>query len=209
MIKNLMFDLGGVIMEIRRENCVAAFRELGMKSPEDYLSDYCQSGPFEAVENGSATAPEFRDEIRRIIGRDVTDGQIDSAFNAFLIGIPVERLRALGKLAGQFNLYLLSNTNPIMWVQKIEPAFDGDGHSISYYFRGVLRSYEAKVMKPDAEIFRIAEKKFGIKPEETIFLDDSEKNCKAAEALGFKSIWVKPGSEFIDLLKKYPGLNIG
>ena len=208
MIKNLMFDLGGVIMDIRRENCVEAFRKLGMKSPEDYLSDYCQTGPFEAVENGSATAAEFRDQIRAIIGRDITDEQIDEAFTRFLIGIPVERLRALGRLCEQFNLYLLSNTNPVMWNRKIEHDFDADGHSICYYFRGILRSYDAKVMKPDPEIFLIAERQFGIKPDETIFLDDSEKNCRASEALGFKSIWVKPGTEFMELLKAYPGLDI-
>lgn len=208
MIKNLMFDLGGVIMDIRRQNCVEAFKRLGMADPDEFLGEYCQAGPFAAIENGSATPAEFRDAIRRIIPGDVSDSSIDEAFGRFLIGIPPHRLEELEELKKKFSLYLLSNTNPIMWADGIARNFRQLGHDVDYYFKGVIRSYEAKVMKPDPAIFIEAERRFGIKPEETIFLDDSEANCKAAEALGFKTIWVKPGAEFMSLLRHYPGLDI-
>lgn len=208
MIKNLMFDLGGVIMNIRRENCVDAFRTLGMENPDRFLGEYAQSGPFAAIEDGRSTPAEFRNEIRSIVGRDLTDKEIDDAFGRFLTGIPVYRLEELEKLKKRFNLYLLSNTNPIMWADGIARNFAQQGHNVDYYFKGVVKSYEAGVMKPDPEIFRIAERRFSIVPEETIFLDDSEANCKAAEKLGFKTIWVRPGTEFYQLLAQYPGLDI-
>lgn len=208
MIKNLMFDLGGVIMDIRRQNCVDAFKELGMADPDRFLGEYAQSGPFAAIENGDSTPEQFRDTVRAIIGNpSLTDAEIDEAFGKFLIGIPLHRLEQLRHLKEHFNLYLLSNTNPIMWSQGIARNFAQEGHDVDFYFRDKVRSYKARVMKPDPEIFRITERKFGIKPEETIFLDDSPKNCEAARQLGFHTICVHPGTEFMDLLEEYPGLD--
>lgn len=209
MIKNLMFDLGGVIMDIRRQNCVDAFKSLGMTDPDEFLGEYSQSGPFASIENGESTPAQFRDDVRRIIGNDgLTDSQIDEAFGKFLVGIPLHRLEELRRLKEHFNLYLLSNTNPIMWADGIARNFAQEGHDVNYYFKDKVRSYKAGVMKPDPEIFRCTERKFGIKPDETIFLDDSKKNCEAAEALGFHAIWVRPGTEFYQLLKEYPGLEL-
>lgn len=208
MIKNLMFDLGGVIMNIRRQNCVEAFKALGMADPDMFLGEYSQSGPFAAIENGSSTPERFRDDVRAIIGRDLSDAAIDEAFGRFLTGIPAERLDQLEKLRRHYKLYLLSNTNPIMWGQGIAREFAQRGHDADYYFDGIVKSYEARVMKPEPEIFRIAESEFGIRPEETIFLDDSAKNCEAARELGFGAICVEPGKEFHDLLRATPGIEV-
>ena len=209
MIKNLMFDLGGVIMNIRREDCVQAFKRLGMKNPDEFLGEYSQSGPFAAIENGSSTPEKFRDDVRAIIGdASIADADIYHAFGEFLKGIPAYRLEALRKLKKNFNLYLLSNTNPIMWADGIARNFAQEGKDVNFYFDGIERSYKAGCMKPDARIFRDAEQRFGIRPEETIFLDDSQANCDAAAALGFKTICVHPGSEFMELLAAYPGITI-
>ena len=115
MIKNLLFDLGGVIMDIRRENCEEAFRQLGMADIGEYLGDYGQKGPFAALEEGKISEEEFRAEVRKHIAREVSDEEIDRAFNRFLTGIPVRRLEELRKLRGKYKLYMLSNTNSIMW----------------------------------------------------------------------------------------------
>lgn len=209
MIRNLMFDLGGVIMNIRREDCVEAFRRLGMADPDKFLGEYSQSGPFAAIENGSSTPERFRDEVRAIIGNpDLSDGDIDHAFGEFLKGIPSYRLEALRRLRKNYKLYMLSNTNPIMWADGIARNFRQEGKDVDYYFDGIERSYKAGCMKPDARIFRDAERRFGINPDETVFLDDSQANCDAAAALGFKTICVHPGSEFMDLLSRYPGVTI-
>lgn len=208
MIKNLLFDLGGVIMNIRRENCVAAFAELGMADADSLLGEYKQAGVFAGVENGSLTVAEFHDEIRRIIGREVKDEEIDEAFCKFLTGIPVERLETLACLRKQYRVYMLSNTNPIMWDSEISRQFRKLGHDVDYYFDGTITSFEAKVMKPDRRIFEAAIERFGICPEETLFLDDSKANCEAAERLGFNTLHVAPGKEMSDLLRTFPGLEI-
>lgn len=202
MIKNLLFDLGGVIMEIRRENCVEAMKAIGMADADEYLGEYSQKGPFAKIEDGEWDEKQFHDGIREIIGSDVSDDTIDRAFNAFLIGIPEQRLNELVELHKRFNIYMVSNTNPIMWRMKIADEFSKQGHDVNYYFDGVVRSYKAKCMKPDRKIFEIVEHKFDIKPQETVFFDDSKRNLDAAAEMGFHTILVKPGDEFYSLLGK-------
>ncbi len=206
MIKNILFDLGGVIMNIRRENCIEAFKKLGMPNPDDFLGDYVQQGPFKGVEDGSVTAAEFRDEIRKFVSAELTDKQIDDAFSEFLIGIPTNRLRELDELHKHYRICMLSNTNPIMWNGKIAKEFKKDGHDVDFYFDRVALSFEAKSMKPDKKAFQYAIKQCDIVPDETIFLDDSQANLDAASEMGFHTLLVPPGTEFYPLLKKRLGL---
>lgn len=202
MIKNLLFDLGGVIMDIKRDDCVAAFQAIGMADADRYLGEYVQAGFFAGVENGSLSPAEFRAAVREVIDRDVTDSQIDHAFGCFLKGIPLHRLEELERLATRYDVYLLSNTNPIMWIQGIRRYFAQQGKDINHYFKGIVTSFEAKVMKPDPRIFRYAEQKLGIRPEETLFIDDSQTNLDAATALGFHTLLAAPGTEFYTELRK-------
>lgn len=195
----LLFDLGGVIMDIQRENCVASLKRLGMTNPGEFLGDYGQKGPFLALEEGKITAEQFRDDLRAYLSPGVTDAQIDSAFCDFLTGIPVERLRKLDELHSRYRIFMVSNTNKIMWDSRIAEEFRKDGHNRDYYFDGCVTSFEAKVCKPDAVIFRDVLDRFGLKAEEVTFFDDSQENCDAAARLGFKTVWVRPGSEFYNL----------
>lgn len=196
MIRNLMFDLGGVIMDIRRQDCIDAFSRLGMQDPGALLGEYSQAGVFGRLESGEIDAAAFRDEIRGMLPDGVTDGMIDEAFCAFLTGIPERRLQALRQLRHQYRIYLLSNTNPIMWNSRIAEEFRKEGEDIDFYFDGTLTSYEAKCMKPDRRIFEEAARKFGIVPSETLFFDDSESNVKAAREAGFRAVLVPQGQEF-------------
>jgi len=197
----LLFDLGGVIMDIRRENAVAALEALGMKEANDFLGEYGQKGPFLALEKGELTPEEFRAQVRPMLRPGVTDAEIDAAFDRFLTGIPVHRLRALERLHRTRRIYMLSNTNAIMWRGKIAEEFRKDGHDMGYYFDGWVPSFEVHAYKPDAEIFRIARERFELVPERTLFLDDSEANCRAAAALGFRTAHVRPGTEFMDYIE--------
>ena len=201
MVKNLLFDLGGVIMNIRRQNAVDALVKIGMADADSFLGDYAQQGPFLKLEEGAISESEFRNEIRVLIPVDVTDEQIDDAFCHFLLGIPKYRLDALETLHKSYKIYMLSNTNSIMWNSVISDEFKKAGHDINYYFDGVVTSFDAKCVKPDAKIFNSVVENFNIKPEETIFFDDSQANIDAAAALGFKTAYVMPGTEFMDLIK--------
>ena len=97
-IKNLLFDLGGVIVNINRDRCVKAYTEAGMPNANELLGVYKQSGIFLALEEGKVTPQQFRDEIRKHFTCEVSDDTIDWCFKQFLLGIPVERLRALEQL---------------------------------------------------------------------------------------------------------------
>lgn len=204
MIKNLLFDLGGVIMDLDRNCCVEAFKRLGMKDPDEFLGLYGQKGDFLALESGEIDADEFHRRIRPLFGTpSPTDVQIDEAFNEFLIGIPVERLKALRDLRRDYRICLLSNTNPIMMESKIAEEFRKEGRELADYFDGVVTSYEARCCKPGKEIFDYAERTCGLVPAETLFFDDSQANVDAARSYGFKAVLVRPGDEFADLLRDF------
>lgn len=203
MIKNLLFDLGGVIMDIKKADCVAAFEKLGLPDAADYFGDFVQQEPFASLENGRLTVREFHDILRPRFPQPVTNAQIDNAFQQFLKGIPVERLRQLRCLRKRFNLYLLSNTNPIMWKNRIAMEFGKEGLTVHDYFDGITTSFSAKALKPSPEIFEYAATTMEIIPEETLFLDDSEANCRAARALGWHAAHVPADSEFMEVIDKY------
>ena len=186
---DLLFDLGGVIMNIEKERCVRSLKKLGMEHPEEFLGDYGQKGPFLALEEGKLTPAGFREALREYLPAGVTDEQIDDAFNDFLVGIPVERLKELEKLHRNHRIFLLSNTNKIMWDSKIAEEFGR-----------VLASFDVKCCKPEAAIFEEAAGRFGLTPATTLFFDDSRENCEAAAELGFRTAWVRPGTEFTDYL---------
>lgn len=204
MIKNLLFDLGGVIMDLDRDRCVRAFERLGMKDADDFLGVYGQKGAFLALESGKINADEFHRQVRPMIDRpEVSDEEIDNAFNEFLVGIPVTRLEALRALRKDYKIYLLSNTNPIMINSRIAEEFRKEGFEMADYFDGIFTSYEAGCCKPGKEIFDYTEREGHIKPDETLFFDDSQANVDAARSYGLNAVLVKPGDEFKNLLDEF------
>ena len=203
MTRNFLFDLGGVIIDIRRQDCVDAFRRLGFDNIDQFLGEYGQKGAFLRLEEGTMTPEEFRAEVRRHIPREVTDAQIDHALNAFITGIPLERLQALRRLRAEgYRLYVISNTNPIMWQGPIAAAFRQEGMEMADYFDGIVTSFETGVCKPDPAIFARLTDEFGILPAETLFFDDSADNCAIARTLGYSALHVPPGSSFLPLLPR-------
>lgn len=200
MIKNLLFDLGGVIMDIEKERCVAAFEELGLRDARSYFGDFSQQGPFMRLEQGTISPDEFHAALRTGLPEGVSDEAIDRAFCKFLIGIPAHRLDELRRLRRSYRVYMLSNTNPIMWKSKIRDDFEQQGLTREDYFDGIVTSFEAKALKPDRAIFDYACRKLGIRPEETLFIDDSQANLDAAAALGFRTALAAPHTEFIQVI---------
>lgn len=201
MIKNLLFDLGGVIIDIDRRRCIDAFKALGLSDAERYFGLYAQEGVFMQIEDGSINTDGFHAAVRALLPEGVTDYQIDTAFQRFIIGIPLHRLEALRRLRCEgYGIYLLSNTNPIMWRGVIANEFGKEGLRREDYFDGMVTSFEARAAKPDERIFRYTVDSLGILPEETLFFDDGKANVEAAARLGFHTAHVAPGTEFTDYL---------
>lgn len=195
-VKNLLFDLGGVLMDLKRENCVAAFEAIGVKNANLMLGEYSQKGIFLQLEEGSLSASEFRDAVRLEAGLPLTDRQIDDALNKFLISIPEYKLNMLLELKKRYHIVMLSNTNPIMFHSKIDECFRIQGLTINDYFDEKYLSYKMKCIKPNPEIFQKLITQSGMKPEETLFFDDSQKNLEAAEKFGFRTYLAPPFTDF-------------
>lgn len=184
-IKNVIFDLGGVVINLDRDRAVRALEELGLKDADSMLGLYGQQEPFLGLETGERSTAEFFDIIRSRVRPGVTDTQIADAFNQFLVSLPIERLAMLRRmrLAG-FRIFILSNTNPVMFNTWIDRAFRQEGGSVNDYFDGIVVSYEELMCKPNVDIFTNLMRRYGLNPSETLMLDDSDKNCRAASEAG-------------------------
>ncbi|MCM1319886.1 MAG: HAD family phosphatase [Muribaculaceae bacterium] len=199
---NIVFDLGGVVLNINRDTCVDNLLKLGLKDAAKLLDLYVQSGDFLALEQGTLSAGGFFDVIRAMASVPVTDEQLTRAIDSFIIGLPVSRLKALRELrAAGKKLYVLSNTNPIMYHGVIDRLFRQEGLSIRDYFDGEILSFQEKVCKPKAEIFEILKRRYHLDGKDTLFLDDSEVNCQAARECGIDAALVSPGVEFTEILE--------
>lgn len=188
-VKNIVIDLGGVMIDLDRERCVRAFVDLGLENADSMLGLYRQEEPFLSIETGRISAGEFYDEIRRRTGRDVSDSAIEGAFDEFLVALPVERLAAIRKLrAAGYRTYMISNTNGVMYDGWIKRAFMQEGLRVGDYFDGIITSFAEGVCKPDAELFETVLRRYGLNAEESVLLDDSEANCEAARRLGMKAV---------------------
>lgn len=191
-IRNIIFDLGGVVIDLKRENAVKALEKLGLEDADRMLGLYKQEPPFLSLETGHITAGEFFDIIRTRTGRQISDTEIQNAFNAFLISLPPERLEALRKLrSAGYGVYALSNTNPVMFHSWIEEAFRSiPGFSVNDYFDGMVLSFEERTCKPDPAIFRTVINRYSLCAHDTLMLDDSQANCEAARSIGLQAIQI-------------------
>ena len=158
-----------------------------------------QDGLLMQQEKGLITPAEFRDGVRQMIGKAVSDTQIDAAWNSFLVDIPTHKLDLLLKLREKYVVYLLSNTNQIHWDWTCIHLFPYRTFKVEDYFEKTYLSFEMKMAKPEPEIFKAIIEDAGIEPKETLFIDDSEMNCKAAQNLGISTYTAKEGEDWSHL----------
>ena len=200
-IKNLLIDFGGVLINLDRERCIENFKKLGFENIGELLNMYHQQGVFMNQEKGLVTPAEFRNEIRRMMGKEVSDEQIDTAWNSFLLDIPTYKLDLLLKLREKYVVYLLSNTNVIHWEWSCQNVFPYRTFKVEDYFEKIYLSFEMNMLKPEPEIFKAVLEDAGIEAKETFFIDDSDINCKVAQELGISTYTPKAGEDWSHLFK--------
>ena len=187
-IKNIAFDLGGVVLALSYEQAVRRFEEIGLADARQRLDAFEQKGIFGDLESGRMTAEDFRRELSKLVGRELTAEDCSWAWHGYVDYVPKRNLEAIQSLRARgYKVCLLSNTNPFM-MQWADKDFDGEGHPISYFFDAMYLSYECKVMKPRREIFEQMLEGQQARPEETLFVDDGPRNVEAAAALGMKPL---------------------
>lgn len=193
-IKNIIFDFGGVLIDLNQQACLDAFARLGVPQVAEYVTPYGHVGPFGQLENGDINVETFRDELRRLFKADLTDEQIDEAWGAFLMQIPVNKLHMVHELAKTYRVFLLSNTSPIH-IRKLQ-AFEEAGYPLNECFEKLYLSYEVGLSKPGKAIYEYVLKDAGLKPEETLFVDDGPANCASAASLGIRTYTPRPFEDF-------------
>lgn len=205
-IKNIVFDLGGVFIDLDHDQAVRRFKEIGMEDAEQLLDSYEQKGIFLEVENGTISADEFCQKLQEHTGKDLTYEDIKSGWLGFIADTPQYKLDYVLKLREHYNVYLLSNTNPIIqegWARTNE--FTPAGRPIGAYFDKMYTSYEVGVTKPDRRIFDYMIKDSGLIPAETLFVDDGKSNIEVGRTLGFITYQPQNGEDWreaIDALLK-------
>lgn len=204
MIKNLIFDLGGVIITLAPDEALRRFKSLGLENAEEQMDAYTQMGIFGQLEEGKISAEAFREELSRQVGREVTYDECRHAWLGYVKEVPQRNLDALLRLRSEgYRIILLSNTNPYMmsWVRSTE--FDGHGHSIDYYMDACYLSYQLGVMKPSTQFFHevlMAEK---IMASESLFLDDGARNVATASQMGMRTYCPENGADWTSKIYEY------
>jgi putative hydrolase of the HAD superfamily len=193
-VKNIIFDLGNVLLNLDFDASIKAFQQLGLN--KDVLdNNQAYSDPvFYELEVGKITPEVFRNRVRKVLNNPAaTDRQIDDAWCAMILDIPEDRVNTVQKLRENYNVYLFSNTNKIH-IDRLHPEFKKQ-HGIDFpsLFVKDFYSHEIHERKPDLSSFNKVIELAGINPEKTLFVDDLEKNIIGAQKAGLQTFWLKEG----------------
>jgi len=201
-IKTIIFDLGGVLLDLDTDAAIRSFKELGFLDARNYLGDYLQKGIFLEMEEGKLTNDEFYDKFRELsVNKNITNQQIEEAWCKILLDIPDYKLDLLLQLRKKYRIFMLSNTNQIIAAYYTKHIFTKQGLTIDDYFDRRYVSYEIGCVKPYRGIFEHLIADSGIHPQEALFLDDGEQNIITAKEFGFHTYLVAPREDFRHLFQ--------
>ena len=186
MIRNIIIDFGGVLVRLDKSASIQAYCELGMDAVAALINDYHSDGIFRQLEHGEIDIRQFCDEARRLTGINASDEAIEDAWLRLLVGVPHERLEKILELRKKYRVFLLSNTNAFHWDYSVKEYFK----DTDIYFEKMYLSYKLGLTKPDRRMFEYLLADAGINPHESLLLDDSADNCKAAEELGIHTLLI-------------------
>lgn len=199
-IKNIIFDLGGVIINLSVEKTHQAFAALSGKPIEEIKSIVHHGAFFHQYEKGLIDDTDFRYHLRESLNMIVGDNELDQAWNAMLLDIPMDRIHLLQQLKPKFNLFLLSNTNNIhlqCFNSKVQ-QLTGLA-AIDEYFHAAYYSHLIKMSKPDVEIYEYVLQSNNLVAHETIFLDDNKDNLVGANKAGIQTFHVQHPDQLFSL----------
>lgn len=186
-LKNILFDLGGVLVRLDAGRCYRAFAQIGIAHAEEVLHSEQGMSLVRRLETGGIGEEDFYGEVRRLMGSGASDEEIRWAWNQFLVDVDDRKKRRLLSLRRRYRVFLLSNTNVMHWEYACQKLFPLRGFGVDDYFHGVFLSYELGLAKPDKAIFEAALRLAGLNAGETLFIDDLKANCDAARATGLRT----------------------
>jgi HAD superfamily hydrolase (TIGR01509 family) len=203
LTKNIIFDFGAVIINIDIPKAYRAFSDLSGIPAETVKQLFEAQGAYADFESGKMSNDGFRALLRQELNISSSDEQLDDAWNAMLLDIPLERIEKLKDLKTRYNIYLLSNTNAIHKKKIQEMFLEQFGiEDFTNLFHKKYLSYEIGLLKPHPSIYEHVLQDLGLNKKETIFLDDNADNVKSALSIGLPTIQVLPGEyTMMEILK--------
>lgn len=198
--KAVIFDMGGVLVDLDMDGCRNAFKNLLGYYKIDELLDPChQKGIIGELEEGMLGADEFRSIVLSESAPGSLPKDVDKAFHHILGSISAYKGELLRKLYESYDLYMLSNNNPITMVKAYE-LFEEVGAPIDRMFRKCFLSCDMKALKPSEKFYKAVMEQIGIPAEQMLFIDDSKANVDGAVAAGLPAVHYVPGSDLSELL---------
>jgi len=189
-IKNIIFDYGNVIFDIDFKIAQASFKKLGITDIENFFAHKAHNQLFDDFETGAISPAEFREGIRKAANKpELTDAQIDEAWNSLLIGTIQENHDVLLKVKDQYRTFLLSNNNEIHYdwiINYLKTTFNLNNYDT--YFEKAYFSQHMKLRKPNTNIFEQVLKDNHLNPAETLFIDDSPQHIEGAKKVGLNTL---------------------
>lgn len=199
-IKNIIFDLGGVLLGIDFDATMHAFERLGVNNFPLLFSQHHADDLFEKLETGVVSPAVFYRQFRELVGIPLSDTAIESAWNAMLLHFSPEKMHWLDSLKVNYNLYLFSNTNQIHYDHFSKTCRqENNGRTLESYFIHAWYSHELGLRKPYSSSFTAILEKGRLLPEETVFIDDTIGNIEGAKAAGLQAIHLKAPQTVLDL----------
>jgi len=189
-IKNIIFDYGNVIFDIDFKIAQASFKKLGITDIENFFAHKAHNKLFDDFETGAISPSEFREGIRKAADKpELTDAQIDDAWNSLLIGTHQQNHELLLKVKDKYRTFLLSNNNSIHYdwiINYLQTTFELNNYDD--YFEKAYFSQHMKLRKPNTNIFEQVLKENNLNPAETLFIDDSPQHIEGAKKVGLNTL---------------------
>lgn len=200
MLKNIIFDLGGVIINIDVIRTAQAFAKMTGKPLDEVQERIAALNIFYKYEVGELNDESFRELIRGFLEVEINDAEIDKAWNTLLLDIPKERIELLTQLKTKYRLFMLSNTNFIHYKEVENILQKNCGlSSFSEIFEKIYLSYEINYCKPDKQTYEYVLNDKKLLAEDTLFIDDNLSNIEAASLLGINTIHLQPPDTILDI----------
>jgi len=197
-VKNIIFDLGGVLLNLNYQLTRKAFENLGVANFNDLYTQHKANPLFENLEIGAIEPEAFFEALRKATGLTLSNAQLETAWNAMLLDFPTDRLQWLDQIKNKYNIYLFSNTNAIHYkaftsiYAQTAPMIDFNP-DFNHFFKTAYYSHTLGQRKPEVAAFEAVLQDSGLDPAQTLFIDDTISNIEGAQKAGLQTLFLSGG----------------
>jgi len=203
-VKNIIFDLGGVLINLNYQLTRKAFEDLGVEDFDAFYTQHKVNPLFENLEVGAIEPEAFYEALREATGLTLSNDQLETAWNAMLLDFPIERLLWLDQIKNKYNIYLFSNTNAIHYkafttIYAQTAPLIGLNTDFNHFFKTAYYSHTLGQRKPELAAFEAVIQDAKLDPAQTLFIDDTISNIEGAQKAGLRTIFLSGGLNVQDV----------